>query len=99
MRPVPARAVAIVLAGILAPQALAADLPAGATGCSGCHAPAGRVASSSIPPINGLSATDLTAAMEGFRSEERPAKVMGRIVKGFTPDEIRALAAWLEQQR
>jgi cytochrome c553 len=37
--------------------------------------------------------------MEGFRSGERPSTVMGRIAKGFSDDESRAIAAWLATQR
>jgi len=36
--------------------------------------------------------------MLAFRSGERPATVMGRIAKGFSDDEIRAIAAWVARQ-
>jgi len=36
--------------------------------------------------------------MEAFRSGERPSTVMGRIAKGFSDDEIHAIAAWLAAQ-
>ncbi|BBK32670.1 cytochrome c553 [Stella humosa] len=93
-----------VLIGLLAlggivPPAAAADPPPGATSCSGCHAPAGRVAQPSIPPIDGLPASEMVRAMTAFRSSDQPSTVMGRIARGFSDDEIRALAAWLEQKR
>ena len=94
------RAVLAALAlGGLVPPASAAGPPPGATSCSGCHAPAGRVAAPSIPPINGLPAADLVRAMEAFRSGAQPATVMDRISRGFTDAETRAIAAWLETQR
>lgn len=81
------------LAGAALPAAAAVP-PIGASGCSGCHGPG-----SSLPPIAGRNAAELTAAMEGFRTGARPATVMGRIVKGFTPTELQAIAAWYAEQK
>jgi sulfide dehydrogenase cytochrome subunit len=36
--------------------------------------------------------------MQQFRSGQRPSTVMGRIAKGFSDDEIQAIAAWLAVQ-
>jgi cytochrome subunit of sulfide dehydrogenase len=74
----------------------APDPPAGASSCSGCHGPAGG---SGLMPINGRDEVDLTTAMEAFRSGARPSTVMGRLMKGFSPDEIRAIAAWIAAQK
>jgi cytochrome subunit of sulfide dehydrogenase len=52
-----------------------------------------------VPKIRGRDAADIVAAMQGFRSSERPSTVMGRIAKGFSEDEIRAIAVWLAMQR
>ena len=38
---------------------------------------------------------EIVAAMQAFRTGERPATVMDRIAKGFTDEETRAIAAWL----
>jgi cytochrome c553 len=48
-----------------------------------------------VPPLRGHDRAEIVAAMQAFRSGERPSTVMGRIAKGFSDDEIRALAAWL----
>jgi cytochrome c553 len=77
--------------------AAAAEPPPGASSCSGCH-PASLKVETSIPPIRGRDAAEITAAMAAFRSGERPSTVMGRIAKGFSDDEIRVIAAWLAQQ-
>ncbi len=74
----------------------AATPPPGATACSGCHARAG---SGGFMPINGHDADQLTASMEAFRANERPSTVMGRLMKGFSHDEIRAIAAWTAAQK
>ncbi|MGI4952256.1 MAG: c-type cytochrome [Janthinobacterium lividum] len=68
---------------------LAAAGPPGATSCTGCH-----VAGGGIGVLQGRPAEDIVVQMESFRSGARPATLMNRIVKGFTPDEVRALADW-----
>jgi sulfide dehydrogenase cytochrome subunit len=72
--------------------ALAGEPPPGATTCSGCHGPA-------FMPVNGRNAADLSAGMQAFRSGERPSTVMGRLMKGFSPAEIQAIAAWIAAQK
>ncbi len=67
----------------------AAGPPPGASSCTGCH-----VAGGGIGLLQGRAAGDTAATMEAFRSGARPATLMNRIVKGFSPDEVRALAAW-----
>jgi sulfide dehydrogenase cytochrome subunit len=69
------------------------DMPFGAAACSGCH-PAHAGATGAIPSLAGRKATDIEAAMRAFRTGEQPATVMNRIAKGFSEDEIRAIAVW-----
>jgi cytochrome subunit of sulfide dehydrogenase len=52
-----------------------------------------------VPRIDGLQPAEIIAAMQAFRSGERPSTVMGRIAKGFSEDEIQAIAVWLAAQR
>ncbi|WP_374449974.1 cytochrome c [Stella sp.] len=82
-----------------APGAPAAEPPPGATSCSGCHAPAGRVSAPSIPPLAGLAAADMARALAEYRAGERPGTVMDRIARGFTAAESEAIARWLEANR
>ena len=37
--------------------------------------------------------------MQEFRSGQRPGTVMDRIAKGFTDDEVKAIAAWYAKQK
>lgn len=100
MRPLiaPARVLPAILVAMSAAAPAAADMPpSGATSCSGCHAPAG--AESPVPGFSGRSADEIAAALLAFRAGERPATVMDRIAKGFSEEEIRAIAAWLAVQR
>ena len=78
-------------------SAAAAEAPPGASSCSGCHPPSAS-AETKVPPLRGQNPAAIAAAMQAFRSGERPATVMGRIAKGFSDDEIRAIAAWVAEQ-
>ena len=72
--------------------------PPGAAGCSGCH-PATRSAETAVPRLAGRDAVQLVSAMAAFRSGQRPSTVMDRIAKGFTDDEVRAIATWYAGQK
>jgi cytochrome subunit of sulfide dehydrogenase len=91
---------AVMLAGasILPAAAVAADAPPGATSCSGCHS-ANATDTSTPPRLIGRDPEKMVAALQEFRSGQRPATIMDRVVKGFTPDEIQAIAAWYGAQK
>jgi sulfide dehydrogenase cytochrome subunit len=88
------------LAGValLCATALAADAPPGATSCSGCHSPTATDTSTPRRLI-GSDPAKTVAALQEFRSGQRKGTIMDRIVKGFTPEEIQAIAAWYGAQR
>jgi sulfide dehydrogenase cytochrome subunit len=71
--------------------------PPGAESCTGCHAPAALAVS--LPAIEGRPAAELAAALRAFRSGERHATVMDRIARGFSVEELDAIAAWFAEPR
>jgi cytochrome c553 len=52
-----------------------------------------------VPPIKGRSQTDIADAMIEYKSGKRPGTIMDRIAKGFSDEEIRAIAAWYAGQK
>ena len=94
MRQVMAAAIALIAAATVA----SAEPPAGAASCSGCHPSSARVASP-VPRLIGLDRAAIVKAMQDFRSGQRTGTVMDRIAKGFTDEEIQAIAAWYAAQR
>jgi cytochrome subunit of sulfide dehydrogenase len=89
---------AFVILCISTASASAIDVaPPGAAGCSGCH-PAGKV-DTPVTRLNGRDPADIVTAMQEFRSGQRPGTVMDRIAKGFSDDEIKAIAAWYAKQK
>jgi cytochrome c553 len=93
-----ALAAAIVIASIAAAVVASAEPPAGAAACSGCHPTSVRV-TSPVSRLVGLDRAAIVRAMQNFRSGQRIATVMDRIAKGFTDDEIQAIAAWYASQK
>ncbi|WP_065756653.1 c-type cytochrome [Bradyrhizobium paxllaeri] len=78
---------------------LAASVPPpGAASCSGCHSST-AAAASPVTRLYGRDANEIVTAMTGFRDGSVPSTVMNRIAKGFTDDELRAIAAWLAAQK
>jgi cytochrome c553 len=75
-----------------------ADAPPGALSCSGCHATT-RAADTTVPRLNGRNPADIVTAMEAFKSGQLSSTVMGRIAKGFSDDEVKAIAAWYGAQK
>jgi len=90
-------AVGYLFALVTTVNAAAIVPPSGAASCTGCHAADSRV-TTGVPRIAGRPAAEIVAAMEAFRSGQKPATVMDRIAKGFTDAEIRAIAEWLGAQ-
>ena len=90
--------VACLFASVASAHAASTVPPSGAASCTGCHAENAKV-ETQVPRIAGRPPAEIVAAMEGFRSGQKPATVMDRIAKGFTEAETRAIAEWLGAQK
>ncbi len=62
--------------------------------CFSCHGTDGK-SLGAMPSINGKEAKYIETSLMAFRSGKKPSTVMKRIAKGFSDDEIRALARLL----
>ncbi len=60
--------------------------------CAGCHGTDGASSGPAAPNIAGLSKDYFVETMRGFSNDEIPSTIMGRIAKGYSEDEIKALA-------
>ena len=60
--------------------------------CAGCHGTHGRLQGEAFRPLAGMNQATFIRAMEEFRSGARPATLMGHVAKGYTDDEIKAMA-------
>ena len=91
------RAILVVaaIAAMLGPvtSAIADDGLILALSCAACHGPDGK-SPGSIPTVSGKSEAYIEKALMEFKTGQRPATVMNRLAKGYTDDEIKALAKY-----
>ncbi|SFR54394.1 hypothetical protein [Thiomicrospira sp. ALE5] len=66
--------------------------------CAPCHGTNGREFGESMPGLAGLDADYFIEVMQQFKRGERAAVIMDRVAKGFTDDEIAAMAQWFAAQ-
>ena len=90
-------ALALCVVSLTMAQAASSEPPPGAAACTGCH-PANADVDTPVPRLAGRNAADIVAAMQAFRSGQKPATVMDRIAKGFTIEETQAIADWYGAQ-
>jgi cytochrome c553 len=89
--------VLIALAGAV--QAQDANLGRNlAAGCAACHGTNGQVRGDSVRALAGVPADRIVAAFADFKSGAVPATVMHQIAKGYTADQVKAIAAYLAAQ-
>jgi sulfide dehydrogenase cytochrome subunit len=67
--------------------------------CAGCHGTNGASVGPATPIIGGLSFDTIKESMLAYKSGDRPATVMGRIAKGYTEEEMDAMAAFFCEQK
>jgi len=84
---------AVVLAAIGAAPALAAEADGHSLSqaCTSCHGVDGRSAGA-IPALAGRPKDELVSLMLAFREEGSQATIMNRVVRGYSDDELTALA-------
>jgi len=83
----------LLLMSALPVFAQATDTPLLIGGCQGCHGVSGQ-GGHGIPSIKANHSRDeFIALMRAFSANERPATVMGRISRGYSPEQIALLAA------
>ena len=89
----------VVLAGLalslMAGSGLAADAGGArlANACTSCHGIEGHSVGAT-PSLAGQAEAELIAKFKAFRDGTAPATIMNRIARGYTDDEIAALAAY-----
>lgn len=66
--------------------------------CYACHGTRGASAGPLQPSIGGQSARYMADTLLRYQSGERPSTVMGRIMAGYSPAEIKGIAEHLAKQ-
>lgn len=91
---------ALALAGVLASAApaSAADGKILALSCAACHGTDGK-SPGSIPAIAGKAQNFLETSLADFKSGKRAGTVMNRLAKGYSDEEIKALAVFFSERK
>lgn len=63
--------------------------------CFACHGPTGASVAGPMPLIGGQHEAYLLHVMTGFRDGDRPSSIMGRLMKGYSDEELQAIARYL----
>ncbi len=88
----------LALTGLAGAAHAGTDVTILARTCNNCHGMGGASAGTSMPSIGGLSRGYLERVMKQWKNDERSAITMSRIIKGFSDDEIDALAEHFAKQ-
>ena len=90
------RMLGVVLAGVMSmPMAVAAPQASGemmGNTCAGCHGTHGRLVNEAFMPLAGMKESTFIKAMNDFRSGTRPATLMGHVARGYSDEQIKAMA-------
>ena len=68
-----------------------------AANCAACHGTVG-MSEGAIPQLAGLRKDYIIEQMNAFKSGKRPATVMHQIAKGYSDDQVTAVAEYIAQQ-
>lgn len=67
--------------------------------CAGCHGTNGVSGGPAMPSIAGMQSTYLYDVMMSFKDDSRPSTIMGRIAKGYTEEQTKAMAEFFSKQK
>jgi sulfide dehydrogenase cytochrome subunit len=66
--------------------------------CAGCHGTDGSSAGPSSPSIAAMDAEVFVDAMQDYKADKRNSTIMNRIAKGYTDQQIAAMAEFFARQ-
>ena len=66
--------------------------------CAGCHGTNGASAGTMMPIIGGMEKEFMQTILLEYKSGERDSTIMGRIAKGYSDNELKAIAAYMSSQ-
>jgi len=69
-----------------------------AASCASCHGTAG-VSVGDVESLAGKPREEIVRKMQEFKSGARPSTIMGQLAKGYTDEQIEALAGWFAAQK
>ena len=89
--------VIVILA--LAGQVEAADGARLYASCAACHGTAGAGSGTALPILAGQPKDTLLNKLRAYRAGTLPATIMQQLAKGYSDEELEAIAAYLAAQK
>lgn len=69
-----------------------------AAACANCHGTGGR-AEKGNEPLAGMPKDELIKKLADFKSGAKPATIMHQLSKGYTDEQLAAIAGWFAAQK
>jgi len=66
--------------------------------CANCHGTNGQARGDSVAALAGMPAERLIQTFNAYKSGALPATIMHQIAKGYTDDQVKAVAAFFASQ-
>lgn len=92
----------LVIGGLALGSSASAEMPSGqmlGNTCAGCHGTHGNTNGPATPSIAGIMSEYFIDSMMAYKSGERPSTIMTRIAKGYSDEEIEAMAKYFASQK
>ena len=92
---------ALALVGAVSAQAQAPDalqVRSWAAACANCHGTNGQ-ALQGMEPLAGVSRDDIVKKMQDFKAGRKPATIMHQLAKGYSDEQITAIAGYFAAQK
>lgn len=92
----------LIASGFALSDAATAETPSAemlANTCFGCHGTGGVSNGPATPTIAGVSKDYFIDQMEHYQTGDIRSTIMGRIAKGYTKEEIKAMAGYFSKQK
>ncbi len=88
-----------VLSGLAQAQSpSAAQVRSWAAACANCHGTNGQ-AQPGMESLAGVNKDDIVKKMLDFKAGRKPATIMHQLAKGYSDDQIQAIAAYFAAQK
>lgn len=89
----------LILSGWVHAQAPSAlQVRSWAAACANCHGTNGQ-AQPGMEPLAGVNKDDIVKKMLDFKAGRKPATIMHQLSKGYSDDQIQAIAAYFAAQK
>jgi sulfide dehydrogenase cytochrome subunit len=66
--------------------------------CANCHGTNGQARGDTVAPLAGMAAERIITTFNAYKTGALPATIMHQIAKGYTDDQVKAIAAYFAAQ-